>query len=991
MLATMKKMYRFVFAVAAAATALVGCVREPEMLPAAEEHPIQFIAESIETRTAFGDPTGNNYPTLWTANDTKVKIMNTMFTGSAHSADATVNPSADGAKASLVATLKDTTTYTFFAVSPASAFLNSAQKVKINDVEQVVYRLGVTIPTLQTPTASSVDEAAQILVAQSETMTSLPEEPEKVSLHFRHWTSYGKLSLTNLNLNGATIESVSLTAEEDWAYRWYYFFADGTTSVNNGSKTITVNTNSATNIWFACAPVDLTGKKLTVTVKTNQGTFNKTVTLPGKFESGKIYRFSVNMSGVPLVAPKVYEKVTSIADLTLNSEVIIAAASDARQYAISTSQGSSNRPAVAVVKADNKITDPGESVATFTVEEGASSGTYAFKATNGESNAQGYIYAAGGTNSNHLKTKKTKDASGSWTVTIGEKTVLKAGITGDNARNLLQYNFQNGASLFSCYGGNSEYRDSVALYKLVGSGGEEPPVEKQDPKLYLSSLRITLSVGGDAADVTADTAAGYDGEVTYEVDDATVARLFRTDDGVFIEGLKAGTCTLTVTAPETEHYFSATKTCNVTVTSGTKTIAELLALKPETPDQTTAESYEMNEATVMAISGSNVIVKDATGVMLLYKGGTGFVAGDRVTATGKMHNYYGLAEFSATTTAKVSSGATVDHGTPVAMDAAAITTFASAPFVQYAKLTGTLPADGNSSSYMKVGAKNVALYVKTMYADSYGMQADVYGYTLGMGGSGQLNFINTSIDVNANVPFLNVDATSHIWEANETSAFTVNVSVETGGNWTFASTNMGWANVSKSGNTLVVSPKSANTSSSANEGSVVLTNSADATKTATVSFKQSGAVTGGVTDVLNLALTGVTGTSYTVWSGKTSVSSAVYAGNSAGDKNSIQLRSNNNNSGVITTASGGEVKRIEVTWHNDTNNARVLSVYGSNTPYSSAADLYESAKQGTLLGTIARASDTSLDITGSYKYIGFRSNSGALYLTEVKITWIPAN
>ena len=128
MFATMKKMYRFLFAVAAAATALVGCVREPEMLPAAEEHPIQFIAESIETRTAFGDPTGNNYPTLWTANDTKVKIMNTMFTGSGHSADAAVTPSADGAKASLVATLKDTTTYTFYAVSPASAFLNMSAR-----------------------------------------------------------------------------------------------------------------------------------------------------------------------------------------------------------------------------------------------------------------------------------------------------------------------------------------------------------------------------------------------------------------------------------------------------------------------------------------------------------------------------------------------------------------------------------------------------------------------------------------------------------------------------------------------------------------------------------------------------------------------------------------------------------------------------------------------------------------------------------------------
>ena len=45
-----------------------------------------------------------------------------------------------------------------------------------------------------------------------------------------------------------------------------------------------------------------------------------------------------------------------------------------------------------------------------------------------------------------------------------------------------------------------------------------------------------------------------------------------------------------------------------------------------------------------------------------------------------------------------------------------------------------------------------------------------------------------------------------------------------------------------------------------------------------------------VTDVLNRELTGVTGSSYTDWSGKTSISDAVYAGQSEGDNNSINLR-----------------------------------------------------------------------------------------------------
>ena len=143
-----------------------------------------------------------------------------------------------------------------------------------------------------------------------------------------------------------------------------------------------------------------------------------------------------------------------------------------------------------------------------------------------------------------------------------------------------------------------------------------------------------------------------------------------------------------------------------------------------------------------------------------------------------------------------------------------------------------------------------------------------------------------------------------------------------------------------------------------------------------------------VTDVLNRAFTGVdNGTStYSSWSGKTSYSPAVYAGNSAGSNNSIQLRSNNSNSGIVTTTSGGKVKSITVSWSSSTVNGRTLNVYGKNSAYSAATDLYGN-NSGTLLGTIVKGTSTSLTITGDYEYIGFRSASGAMYLLEVSIVW----
>lgn len=145
-----------------------------------------------------------------------------------------------------------------------------------------------------------------------------------------------------------------------------------------------------------------------------------------------------------------------------------------------------------------------------------------------------------------------------------------------------------------------------------------------------------------------------------------------------------------------------------------------------------------------------------------------------------------------------------------------------------------------------------------------------------------------------------------------------------------------------------------------------------------------------VVDVLTKSITGATSTTYVDWSGKTLTSSAVYAGNSAGGNESIQLRSNNSNSGIVTTTSGGFAKKVALTWESNTANGRTLNVYGSNSAYSAPTDLYDDAKAGTKLGTIVCGTSTELVIDGDYEYVGLRSNSGAMYISEIQITWSTA-
>ncbi|MCM1109403.1 MAG: hypothetical protein NC388_10220 [Clostridium sp.] len=142
-----------------------------------------------------------------------------------------------------------------------------------------------------------------------------------------------------------------------------------------------------------------------------------------------------------------------------------------------------------------------------------------------------------------------------------------------------------------------------------------------------------------------------------------------------------------------------------------------------------------------------------------------------------------------------------------------------------------------------------------------------------------------------------------------------------------------------------------------------------------------------VTDKLTKSDLKATSTSYVAFSNVKKSSSAIYAGNSAGDKNSIQLRSSNNNSGIVTTTSGGFARKIAVTWNSGTASGRTLNIYGKNSAYSAATDLYDTTNQGTLLGTIVYGTSTELALEDDYEYIGLRSNSGAMYLTDISIDW----
>ena len=136
-----------------------------------------------------------------------------------------------------------------------------------------------------------------------------------------------------------------------------------------------------------------------------------------------------------------------------------------------------------------------------------------------------------------------------------------------------------------------------------------------------------------------------------------------------------------------------------------------------------------------------------------------------------------------------------------------------------------------------------------------------------------------------------------------------------------------------------------------------------------------------VTDVLTASDLTATEATYKSFSNVSITSDAVYAGQSAKDASgNIQLRSKNSNSGIVSTTSGGKVKSVKITIGSGSN---TIDVYGYNTAFTSASDLYKTGP--TKVGSLTQTGTISFN--DDYEYVGIRSNNGAVYISSIEIVW----
>ena len=226
----------------------------------------EFVGVFDETRSAFGDKVGNSYPSYWEGNESAIFHNAKEVTGTN---DVIVeNSAAANENAIFLAELKNTNVNDkLIVVTPADTWESDWN-----------YGLATKLGILnsQTPKANSVDPKVHALKAE----VTYKGDGQMHQLNFKHEFAYGKMTL--INYEGAAFDNVKVTLSSMY-----------------GPITMTVNTSTTENIWFACYPVEKPSA-MTIEITDSNGTTHSRDLSNAEiiFVQGKVTNFKVDMKKV---------------------------------------------------------------------------------------------------------------------------------------------------------------------------------------------------------------------------------------------------------------------------------------------------------------------------------------------------------------------------------------------------------------------------------------------------------------------------------------------------------------------------------------------------------------------------------------------------------------------------------------------------------------------------------------------------------------------
>lgn len=465
----MKKIVKIFILVAAAAMGFTACQKEMQEDTPVSGSAVQvtFVAGTPDTRTTV-DTSGDRPVFSWDENETFAVLEQTDALAEASSV---AYEKVDG-KANITATFAANAgkgSYDYVTIYPASGY------VKADDLASAT----LSLPAVQTMAAGSYDPAADLMVSEVVTTTAQPTEAQMVS--FTRVAAVVKMTLKNLDVEaGDEVEQVIFTAEgKSLAGTVIADLADPHKfTVAEGVDNVTVNTTSATDVYFTVLPTTLeAGDAYTVAVITNKKLYIKQGTIPAEkslvFEKGMVTRFGVNMEDVEPIDKWILVKDAS----TLKEGDVVAIVAKDYDKALSTklynnaseTSTSAKRGLADITKIDNYLIG-GEDLQQLTLVTGTVDGTFSFY-----DEARGKFLVSSTTGSTYLINQVYCDVNTSFKITIDGTTAATITNTeGAYAGNLLRYN-SNGY-FTSNQNESSVYKD-VCIYRLEGTIGTIPVVD----------------------------------------------------------------------------------------------------------------------------------------------------------------------------------------------------------------------------------------------------------------------------------------------------------------------------------------------------------------------------------------------------------------------------------------------------------------------------------------------------------------------------------
>ncbi|MBQ7952532.1 MAG: hypothetical protein IJ286_05410 [Alistipes sp.] len=496
----MKRMMKLLTVVAVAAMGLTACQTGFEEQANVDNNvTVSFVAE--QTRTTV-DTSGSAPLFSWSDNETFAVLEQTDALAQATSV---AYAKVDG-KAKIDAQFPinaDKGEYKYIAIYPANGY-TAAENIS---------NATLALPSAQSMAEGSYDPNADLMVSWPVVTAAQPTEAQY--LRFTRLVAVAKMTINNLNLTeGEVVEKVEFTANGKALAGSIAANLENPHefTVSEGVSSITVATNSASDVYFTTLPATFAaGDAYSVVVTTNKNTHTKQGVIPAEkslvFEAGNVSRFSVNMADA--VATEKWELVYDASSLKQGDVVAIVA----KDYdmALSTklySNGSetatnTRRDATAITKSGNYLIVT-EDVQQFILVDGAVENTFSFY-----DEARQKFLVSNNKSSRYLINQPYMDNNTSFNISIdstnGDATVKN--IEGDYKDCMIRY--YNSSKYF--YSGTSA-NQAITIYRRGGVVGEIPVVAANVTVPQSDEQVVIAEEGAQSATAIEDVVFNYVGD-----------------------------------------------------------------------------------------------------------------------------------------------------------------------------------------------------------------------------------------------------------------------------------------------------------------------------------------------------------------------------------------------------------------------------------------------------------------------------------------------